>query len=127
MPKNIEKKYFENSKSINVMNSAIFNDWINNEFEITRDVFEERHLLLRDNKKFLLNKIGKQSFCITDSQRRRVYVWKFKLENLGEYWILTAPERGTSFEFSLFENVSELDFFESLKKHLRNIFSLTTL
>lgn len=51
-----------------------------------------------ENKKFLIDKLGKQHFCSMDSSCRRLYVWKRQLET-GNYWIITGGNgRGTTYE-----------------------------
>ena len=55
------------------------------------------------------NLFGKQDFCTSDSQNRRLYVWRVNL-NHGVLWILSGGNgRGTSYEwYSETNNYDEL-------------------
>ena len=135
MSKNKKLVEFQNSNSTPMMNLPELRKWIDsvyekihtlNNKEESYKLFSEVNKILKDNKKFLLEKIGKQDFCTKDSANRRLYCWKFYIEECGEFWIITAPERGTSIEVNIFENKNDL-FIESFKDKIREIFELSLI
>lgn len=91
----------------------------------SRELFDDRHRVLQDNKKFMLDKFGRQLFTTTDSAARRLYCWKFDCEQ-GCFWILTAPDRGTTIE--LYHGESDVRAYaDSFKQQLCSIFELQYL
>lgn len=132
MSKNKKLVEFQNSNSTPIMNLPELRKWIDsvyeqihtlNNKEESYKLFSEVNKILKDNKKFLLEKIGKQDFCTKDSANRRLYCWKFDIEECGEFWIITAPERGTSIEVNIFDN-KEKDFCLLFKEKVRQILEL---
>ena len=117
-----EKTIFEKSKSINIMNIPEINKWMNPE-EFNKEVFEDKNLILKNNKVDFIEKFGKQTFCTMDSSRRRLYVWKIEINTETTMWVITAPERGTSIEYT----TTSKDFIEPLKNKIREVFSLKVL
>lgn len=104
---------------------AGYRAWFEDYSNTTKAELEDRHRVLRDNKKFLLDKLGKQDFTAQDSACRRLYCWRVSCAQ-GFIYIFTAPERGTSIDVQL-GNSTEHDFVAELKSQLRCIFELTTL
>jgi hypothetical protein len=117
-----EKTIFEESKPIDIMNIPEIIEWMNPEI-INKDVFEDKNLILKNNKVDFIKKFGKQTFCTMDSSRRRLYVWKIAINTETTMWVITAPERGTSIEYI----TTSQNFIEPLKNKIREIFSLKVL
>ena len=132
-----KKEFFEKSNSVDIANLRKITEWIHPREETclskiknkingkkpvdSRARFDEAHLMLRDNKKYLTEKYGKQEFCVSDSQKRRLYVWFFEVSENINIWIITAPSRGTSIEYT--SDIEE-GFEEEIMSKLRDVFSL---
>mgnify|MGYP006084312077 CR=1 FL=1 len=134
MAKNKKLLNFENSNSTPIQNITLLREWIDSVYENIHTInnkeesyklFSEVNKIFKDNKKFLLEKIGKQDFCTKDSANRILYCWKFDIEKYGEFWIITAPERGTSIEVNIFDN--EEKFCILFKEKIRKILELESI
>ena len=133
MAKNKKIIEFENSGSTPMVNIPELSAWLDSSYstihkiknkEDSRKIFDDINKILRDNKKFLIEKLGKQDFCTKDSCNRRLYCWKFDVEEFGSFWIITAPERGTSIEVNFEKNQKDF-FIEPFKNKIREIFELS--
>jgi len=73
-----------------------------------KQTFLDFSVVYDENKKFLIDKLGKQKFCSMDSSCRRLYVWKRQLET-GNYWIITGGNgRGSSYEVDANVNLTDV-------------------
>lgn len=133
MAKNKKLTEFENSNATPMVNIPELREWFDRSYstihktkdkENGRKIFDDINKILRDNKKFLIEKLGKQDFCTTDSCNRRLYCWKFDVEEFGSFWIITAPERGTSIEV-IFEESQKDSFIRLFQNKVREIFELS--
>tara|TARA_B100000073_G_C23698387_1_gene559282 strand:+ start:469 stop:876 length:408 start_codon:yes stop_codon:yes gene_type:complete len=132
MSKNKKLIEFENSNSTPIQNIPLLREWIDSCYhdattsknkEKSYKILEEVSKIFRNNKKFLLNKLGKQDFCTKDSANRRLYCWQFNIESLGVFWIITAPERGSSIEVDILDDKEE-EFCLLFKEKIRQILEL---
>ena len=114
--------YYSNRTNESLVICSFFKDAssVNN----GRKIFNDINKILRNNKKFLIEKLGKQDFCTKDSSNRRLYCWKFDVEEFGSFWIFTAPERGTSIEVA-FEESQKDSFIRLFQNKVREIFELS--
>jgi hypothetical protein len=95
---NPAKKEFESAESWTLMSTIAFQDWYFGQIKKGLDTYMQSSSSLSDNREFFKNKLGKQDFCTSDSANRRLYVWKQDADGVA-FWILTACERGTTYEF----------------------------
>jgi len=103
---NPAKREFEQAETIVLMSTRAFQDWYFRE-HVNLERYLQASETLADNRQFLTETLGKQDFCTSDSVNRRLYVWKREVDGVT-YWILTARERGTSYEFeTTLNNVEE--------------------
>lgn len=124
---NKEKQFFEQSNSSSIQNNDFFRNWLFDYNNVTREEFDDRHLILKNNKKHLLEKIGRQNFCTSDSAGRRLYCWKINISDKGYLWIITAPERGTSIEYEILNTEDSADFYNESQTKIRELFDLNIL
>lgn len=96
---NSDGEFFFGSNYIHEVYDKIINDGL--------ETYLSYSNVMSDNRLFLQNNIGKQTFCASDSCNRRLYVWERKLPS-GSYWILTARERGTSYEVDKSVDLNEV-------------------
>ena len=132
MAKNKKLTEFENSNTTPMVNIPELREWFDRSYstihktkdkENGRKIFNDINKILRNNKKFLIEKLGKQDFCTKDSSNRRLYCWKFDVEEFGSFWIFTAPERDTSIEVA-FEESQKDSFIRLFQNKVREIFEL---
>ncbi len=90
---------FENSDTIPLLCNKEYLKW-----STLADTMEEFHVLRRlskDNTDFFTSKLGPCDFTCTDSANLTIHVWRVQVQygaQNGIIWMLTAPERGTSYE-----------------------------
>jgi hypothetical protein len=105
------KAFFENSDTNTFLNvDKVWCDWYNSYID-HGDVELYGRLssgLFADNRKNFTDRLGKQDFCTLDSRCRRLHCWQIDLPN-GILWILTAAERGTSYERLVTGDVDLMD------------------
>lgn len=121
MSKNAHKQAFEEVDAVDLMGVPDFTDWIFR-FYPSYENFCNIHQLFADNREKFKDSLGKQHFCTEDSSRRRLYVWKVELNN-GNLWLLTARERGTSYEV---DNTT-VEVIEEAKQYLSSLFGFSVV
>ena len=125
MPVNKEKKYFESvSKTVGTKQldlTFIYNKITNSSDSYSLNLLSMTNLLLGDNRMLLKDSImnRKQDFIINDSANRQVYAWRVNLDNTI-LWILTAKERGTSYEYVPIECINTNEDISRADKGLLN-------
>jgi len=111
---NPAKREFEQAETVVLMSTRAFEDWYFNQHK-SLEVYMQASDTLGDNREFLKNKLGKQDFCTSDSANRRLYVWKMDADGVP-FWILTARERGTTYEFETTSGLLNRDADKVIKK-----------
>lgn len=94
---NKEKIIYTDFKRKKITSSEEWLEWYSKRCENYED-WEKTSLLLQVNKFNFKNIFGKQDFCFTDSESRRIWAWKITLKS-GYLWLLTdSNEKGTGYE-----------------------------
>lgn len=115
---NKEKTIYTNFKRKKITSSEEWLNWHLKRCDNYND-WLKTSLLLQVNKVNFKDIFGKQDFCLTDSESRRIWVWKISLPS-GYLWISTdSNEKGTGYEGTEDIHWSELeDFFMDLIKKI---------
>jgi len=113
---------FKKSNSQPIQNIPKIAAWFNCYDENDDYAFEVRKIL-QNNKKIFTDKYGEQNFCLKDSAKRQLYVWLFNATPELRIWVITAPERGTSIEYS-YDSIINRKAISLIKTHIRDIFEL---
>ena len=90
---------FENSNTTPLMGNKEYLNWSTSAG--TMEEFNVLRRLSKDNTDFFTSKLGPCDFTCTDSANITIYVWRVQVQygtQNGIIWMLTAPERGTSYE-----------------------------
>lgn len=97
---NRHKVYFEkNSQGQFLYMDHTMADWTRQFYE-TRESHSKFTKLLQENIKEFKRIFGRQNFCTSDSENRRLYVWRLPLKS-GDLWLLSGGNgRGTSYEWN---------------------------
>jgi hypothetical protein len=117
------KQEFEDSDTINLGGVFQMTDWYMANIP-TLAHYKKVTRLYSDNREYLKATLGWQEFCSLDSGNRRLYVWKILLEG-GPIWILTARERGTSYEI-LQDDMSD-SFMKEIFTYLSSLYNFKDL
>lgn len=132
MPLNKEKMFYQLRSPDAFSGGHKWTDWTYGHHAITqmwnslsRDRFDEINKMLRNNKHYLKDKLGKQSFTWLDSGNRKLWCWRIELAQDKNLWIFTANEFGTSYEVDFDFNKEEN--FKLITDELRKIFKLKIL
>ena len=89
------------------------------------EVMKERSNIFLPNKKFMVDKYGKQDFCFNDPcVAMRHYVWAFELKN-GWLWVAYSSDGLTLFVYK-FPRPTEEDLLIEFKDKVREIFDIKT-
>jgi len=109
-----------NSRPVqNIPEIALWFSFQDESYDYALDV----HKILQNNKKIFIDKYGKQNFCLKDSSNRRLHVWLFNTTPELRLWVITAPERGTSIEYS-YNGIVNNEIITLIKTHIIDIFEL---
>ena len=109
-----------NSRPVqNIPEIALWFSFQDESYDYALDV----HKILQNNKKIFTDKYGEQNFCLKDSAKRQLYVWLFNATPELRIWVITAPERGTSIEYS-YDSIINRKAISLIKTHIRDIFEL---
>lgn len=89
------------------------------------EAMKEKSNIFLPNKKFMLDKYGKQHFCFNDpSVAMRHYTWAFELKH-GWLWVSYSSDGLTLFVYK-FPRPTEEDLLIEFKDKVREIFDIKT-
>lgn len=132
MPLNKEKMFYQLRSPVRINAGVKWSDWAYGSNVIaktwnsfSRERFDEINKLLRNNKHFLKNELGKQCFTWLDSGNRKLWCWRIELAQDKNMWIFTANEFGTSYEVDF--DISKSENWQLVVDKLRNIYNLEIL
>ena len=93
-----KKEYFEENSDGLITYASFFQDWIESKSK-TFDSFKKlNYKVLSSRMDERRREQGPEDFSVYDSGNRKIAVWEIVLEN-GVIWILSAPDRGTTYEW----------------------------
>lgn len=124
---NKAKQEFENADTlVHGSGQHEFIDWYMS-FHGSFETYEKATNTLADNRAFFKEKFGRQDFCTSDSANRRLYVWKVDCEGVT-LWLLTARERGTSYEYVINDDtLTKAEAANKINEYLEELFDLKDL
>lgn len=120
--KNIDL-FKSNTKGQFIDSNDFFFQW-KSKFYDNLESYLDLSYLFQDNRSDFVSIWGRQSFTFLSSSNRRCYIWNFTFEH-GELWVITAKEKGTSYEWNPYNEdkfkTEVVDFFNKTIKELKEL------